>query len=172
MVRESFDVIQEGFDEALYVPPKPEFELYLDRQAMDVVGAKLVAVYGDNKYNVLAKVEPGEVRDLSEELRIKSLVEPYFNEYDHSKTFFVIAKDEDLLYQLVAGGLQRLSHFMAIYTSDKFRNMKVVNAPSVTVGVSLKSDLLELKVHSDEMSSEELAYLLSKYDRKKKGISV
>ena len=60
MVRESFDVIQEGFDEALYVPPKPEFELYLDRQAMDVVGAKLVAVYGDNKYNVLAKVEPGE----------------------------------------------------------------------------------------------------------------
>lgn len=59
---------------------------------------------------------------------------------------------------------------MAIYTSDKFRNMKVVNAPSVTVGVSLKSDLLELKVHSDEMSSEELAYLLSKYDRKKKYI--
>ena len=170
MVRESFDVIPEGFDEALYVPPKPEFELYLDRQAMDVVGAKLVAVYGDNKYNVLAKVEPGEVRDLSEELRIKSLVEPYFNEYDHSKTFFVIAKDEDLLYQLVAGGLQRLSHFMAIYTSDKFRNMKVVNAPSVSVGVSLKSDLLELKVHSDEMSSEELAYLLSKYDRKKKYI--
>ena len=170
MVRESFDVIPEGFDEALYVPPKPEFELYLDRQAMDVVGAKLVAVYGDNKYNVLAKVEPGEVRDLSEELRIKSLVEPYFNEYDHSKTFFVIAKDEDLLYQLVAGGLQRLIHFMAIYTSDKFRNMKVVNAPNVSVGVSLKSDLLELKVHSDEMSSEELAYLLSKYDRKKKYI--
>lgn len=92
MVRESFDVIPEGFDEALYVPPKPEFELYLDRQAMDVVGAKLVAVYGDNKYNVLAKVEPGEVRDLSEELRIKSLVEPYFNEYDHSKTFLSLQK--------------------------------------------------------------------------------
>ena len=59
---------------------------------MDVVGAKLVAVYGDNKYNVLAKVEPGEVRDLSEELRIKSLVEPYFNEYDHSKTFLSLQK--------------------------------------------------------------------------------
>ena len=170
LLRETFRVTAEGFDETLYVPKKPEFELYLDKQDNQTVGAKLVAVYGDNKYNVLAKVEPGEVRDLSEELRIKSLVEPYFNEYDHSKTFFVIAKDEDLLYQLVAGGLQRLSHFMAIYTSDKFRNMKVVNAPSVTVGVSLKSDLLELKVHSDEMSSEELAYLLSKYDRKKKYI--
>lgn len=170
MLQESFEVAFDSFDEALYVPPKPEFELYLDRQAMDVVGAKLVAVYGDNKYNVLAKVEPGEVRDLSEELRIKSLVEPYFNEYDHTKTYFVIAKDEDLLYQLVAGGLQRLSQFMAIYTSAKFQNMKVVSAPNVAVGVSLKSDLLELKIHSDEMSSEELAYLLSKYDRRKKYI--
>ena len=143
MLQESFDVAFDSFDEALYVPPKPEFELYLDRQAMDVVGAKLVAVYGDNKYNVLAKVEPGEVRDLSEELRIKSLVEPYFNEYDHTKTYFVIAKDEDLLYQLVAGGLQRLSQFMAIYRSAKFQNMKVVSAPNVAVGVSLKSDLFK-----------------------------
>ena len=170
LVKESFEVISDGFDETLYVPAKPEFELYLDRQATDVVGAKLVAVYGDSKYNVLSPVEPGEVRDMSEEFRIKSLVEPYFNEYDHTKTLFVIAKNEDLLYQLVAGGLQRLSRFMAIYTSDKFRNMKVVNAPSVSVGVALKSDLLELKVHSEEMSSEELAYLLSKYDRKKKYI--
>ena len=38
------------------------------------------------------------------------------------------------------------------------------------MGISLKGDLLELKIHSDEMSREELAYLLSKYDRKKKYI--
>ena len=102
--------------------------------------------YGDNKYNVLAKVEPGEVRDLSESCASRAL----WSHISMNMTIqrhFCHCKDEDLLYQLVAGGLQRLSHFMAIYTSDKFRNMKVVNAPSVTVGVSLKSDLLELKVH-------------------------
>ena len=36
------------------------------------------------------------------------------------------------------------------------------------MGVALKSDLLELQTHSDEMSREELAYLLTRYDRKKK----
>ena len=36
------------------------------------------------------------------------------------------------------------------------------------MGVALKSDLLELQIHSDEMSREELAYLLTRYDRKKK----
>ena len=55
LIRENFKVQAEGFDESLYVPPKPEFELYLDKPDANTVGAKLVAVYGDEKYNVLEK---------------------------------------------------------------------------------------------------------------------
>ena len=73
-----------------------------------------------------------------------------------------------MLYQLISSGLQRLSEYMSIYTTEDFRGMKVVSSPSVSVGVALKSDLLELQIHSDEMSREELAYLLTRYDRKKK----
>lgn len=171
LLKKYFKVEKEaGFDESLYVPPKPEFELYLDRQDMNTVGAKLMAAYGDDKYNVLEKIAPGEVRDLAEELRIKNLVEPYFNEYALSQTVFVLKNNEEMLYQLVSGGLRRLGEFMTIYTTENFRNLKVVSSPAVSVGISLKSDLLELKIHSDEMSREELAYLLSKYDRKKKYI--
>ena len=171
LLKKYFKVEKEaGFDESLYVPPKPEFELYLDRQDMNTVGAKLMAVYGDDKYNVLEKIAPGEVRDLAEELRIKNLVEPYFNEYAMAQTVFVLSHNEEMLYQLVSGGLRRLGEFMTIYTTENFRNLKVVSSPAVSVGISLKSDLLELKIHSDEMSREELAYLLSKYDRKKKYI--
>ena len=170
LLKKYFKVEKEaGFDESLYVPPKPEFELYLDRQDMNTVGAKLMAAYGDDKYNVLEKIAPGEVRDLAEELRIKNLVEPYFNEYALSQTVFVLKNNEEMLYQLVSGGLRRLGEFMTIYTTENFRNLKVVSSPAVSVGISLKSDLLELKIHSDEMSREELAYLLSKYDRKKNG---
>lgn len=170
LLRENFKVISEGFDESLYVPPKPEFELYLLKQDNQTIGAKLVAVYGEAKYNVLDAVGAGEVRDVSEEMRIKSLVEPYFNNYGMGNTVFVLSKDDDLLYQLLSGGLQRLSEYMTIYTSEDFRGMKVVSSPAVSVGVVLKSDLLELNIHSDEMSAEELAYILTKYDRKKKYI--
>lgn len=170
LLRENFQIVTEGFDESLYVPPKPEFELYLDRQDINTVGAKLMAVYGQEKYNVLEKTAPGEVRDISEEMRIRNLVEPYFNEYAMGQTVFVLSRDEDMLYRLLSGGLRRLSEYMTIYTTEGFRGMKVVSSPGVSVGVSLKSDLLELKIHSDEMSHEELAYLLTKYDRKKKYI--
>lgn len=168
LLREGFAVIAEGFDEGLYVPKKPEFELYLDKQDNQVVGAKLVAAYGEDKYNVLEKIGPGEVRDIAEEMRIRSLVEPYFNEYALSETIFVLSHNEEMLYQLLTGGLQRLSEYMTIYTSEDFRGMKIVSSPSVSVGVALKSELLELQIHSEEMSGEELAYLLSRYDRKKK----
>lgn len=168
LLKGSFHIISEGFDESLYVPKKPEFELYLDKHDINVTGAKLLAVYGDEKYNVLEKIEPGEVRDVAEEARIRSLVEPYFNGYAMGQTVFVLSNNEEMLYRLLTGGLQRLSEYMSIYTSDAFRNMKVVSAPVVSVGVSLKSDLLELGIHSAEMSSEELAYLLNKYDRRKK----
>lgn len=170
LIKENFKVESEGFDESLYMPPKPEFELYLDKPDANTVGAKLMAVYGEEKYNVLEKIAPGEVRDVAEELRAKSLVEPYFNEYAMAQTVFVLSRDEDMLYQLLTGGLRRLSEYMTLYTSEGFRNMKVVSSPPVSVGVSLKSDLLELEIHSPEMSKEELAYLLSKYDRKKKYI--
>ena len=170
LLRETFEVEEEGFDESLYVPKKPEFELYLDKQDNQRIGAKLVSVYGDKKYNVLEKPKVGEVRDLAEEVRVQSLVEPYFNDYGMGNTVFVIFQDEDLLYQLLTNGLARLSEYMTIYTSEDFRGLKVVSSPAVTVGVALKSDLLELQIHSEEMSAEELAYLLTKYDRKKKYI--
>lgn len=168
LLRETFRVTAEGFDETLYVPKKPEFELYLDKQDNQTVGAKLVAAYGDDKYNVLQKIEPGEVRDLGEEMRVRTLVEPYFNEYGLGQTIFILSHNEDMLYQLISSGLQRLSEYMSIYTTEDFRGMKVVSSPSVSVGVALKSDLLELQIHSDEMSREELAYFLTRYDRKKK----
>lgn len=170
LLRENFTVISDGFDESLYVPKKPEFELYLDKLENGVVGAKLMAVYGDEKYNVLEKIGLGEVRDMSEEMRFRTLAEPYFNEYGMGGTIFVLSRDEDMLYQLLTGGLQRLGEYMTIYTSEAFRALKVVSPPAVSVGVSLKSDLLELQIHSQEMSSEELAYLLTKYDRRKKYI--
>lgn len=168
LLKETFLLAAEGFDETLYVPKKPEFELYLDKQDNQTVGAKLLAAYGDDKYNVLDAAAPGEVRDIAEEMRIRSLVEPYFNEYGLTGTIFILSHNEEKLYELISGGLQRLSEYMSIYTTEDFRGMKVVSSPAVAVGVSLKSDLLELTLHSEEMSQEELAYLLTRYDRRKK----
>ena len=160
----------ENFEEEMYLPEKPEFELYVDKMEHDVVAGKVMCIYREHKYNLLEKKGFDGVRDLKEEMRIRSIVESYFEKTDGAEEFFIIQKDENLLYQLISGGLKRLDELMTIYASDAFQNMKVHNSPSVAVGISLKSGLLELTLQSEEVSMEELSYLLGKYNRKKKFI--
>ena len=120
LLRETFRVTAEGFDETLYVPKKPEFELYLDKQDNQTVGAKLVAAYGDDKYNVLQKIEPGEVRDLGERCACArwssrtSTNTGSGRRYSSSRTMRTCSISSSV------SGLQRLSEYMSIYTTEEF----------------------------------------------------
>lgn len=40
---------------------------------------------------------------MKEEMRIRSIVESYFEKTDGAEEFFIIQKDENLLYQLISG---------------------------------------------------------------------
>lgn len=168
IIEKNFNVETTDFSQELYLPPEPEFELYIDKSESDIVAAKLMVVYDDEKFNVMAKPELSQRRDIPAEIKVKNAVEMYFNGLDPKSNLLIIKNDEELMYNLVSGGLKRLSQIVTIYASEAFRKMKVVQSPKVAVGVALKSDLLELTIHSDEMSMDQLAYLLSKYDRKKK----
>lgn len=170
VLREQFILQMESFEESMYLPERPEFELYIDKLEHDIVAGKVMVVYPDQKYNLLEKVDLLEKRNIEEEMYIRRAVEVYFNGVDINGSLFLIRKDEELLYQFLTGGLQRLSELMVVYASEAFQNMKVTASPNVSVGVSLKSNLLELELQSEEMPMDELAYLLSKYDRKKKFI--
>lgn len=159
-------VRSENFDEEMYLP---EFELYIDKSEHDVVSGRVMSIYKNQKYNLLEKKDIDGTRDLREEMKIRSIVGSYFEGTDDKEEFFFI-KNEDLLYQLISGGLRRLSELMAVYASDEFGSMKVFNSPRVSVGISMKSGLLEITMQSEDISMEELSYLLGKYDRKKKFI--
>ena len=165
-----FDVVMEQFDPQAYLLDQPEFELYLDKLEHNTVAGKVMVVYKDKSYNLLDKSDFATLRNAEEEIRIRHMIEYYFDAVDANKTIFLIRDQEDRIYELLSGGLQRLSEFMTIYASDAFGSMKIHNSPKVSVGLSLKSDLLELKIQSDELPVDQLADLLSKYDRKKKYI--
>ncbi|MBR5597839.1 MAG: DEAD/DEAH box helicase [Lachnospiraceae bacterium] len=55
-----------------------------------------------------------------------------------------------------------------VNTTDRFRKIKVRNNPKLKVGVSIKSDIMNLTVTCDDMDQEELLQLLLNYQRKKK----
>ena len=61
--------------------------------------------------------------------------------------------------------LQKLGE---IFVSDRLKAIRVIPSPKVSVGVSLAENVLELHLNPGNFGMEELAEILSKYDRKKK----
>lgn len=163
-----FECTKEDFSEEDYGVVPAAFEIYLDAPQKDFITCKPVAVYGQEKYNVFAKTEKTERRDLKNEMIVAKAVSGWCNAYDEKENLMVLAEDEDKLYELLIYGIPELQKLGEVYISDALKRINVSAAPEVSVGVSLSGDLLELQVTAGDMSKAELLEVLSKYNRKKK----
>lgn len=168
VLRQHYAVEVENFDELVYLPPKAEFEIYLDSPQKDMITAKVYAVYGESKYNVYAKTSGRAGRDEMGEIRTGQAVASFFNAYDEKEYMMVLSESEEALYYFVTEGIEQLQELGTVYVSDAIKNMQLTSAPKVSVGISLSGDLLEFSIHSEEMSMDQLAEILSRYDRKRK----
>ena len=163
-----YRVEKQEFEAEIYLPPKPEYELYLDAPDRQSVTCELLAVYGEKKYNVYDKPKSLDNRDELEELKTRQKVQGWFANVDPQKKQMVIVGDEEKLYEFVAEGMAALSEMGAVYVSDELKSIEVRQSPAISVGVSLKEDLLELTLESFEMPLTELVEILSAYQRKRK----
>ncbi len=163
-----YRVRRQQFEESVYLPPKPEYELYLDAPDAQTITCEMFAVYGEQKYNVCDKPRALENRDEIEELKARRAAERWFQNTDPQKQQMVIVGEEERIYQILAEGMEDLAKLGVLYISDELGGIRVREAPVVSVGISLKEDLLELTLDSPEMPLSELVQILSAYRRKRR----
>ncbi|MEY8518000.1 DEAD/DEAH box helicase [Lachnospiraceae bacterium 29-84] len=163
-----YKIEKRQFEAETYLPPKPSYEIYLDAPDKQTVTCKVYAVYGDLKYNVLEKPLATENRDELDELKQKEQVRRWFLEVDPKKKQMYLTKDDDKMYALLTDGMEALPQLGTVFVSDALKSVQVNPAPKVSVGVSLKGELLELSLNSEKMPLSELAEILSSYQKKRK----
>lgn len=168
LLEKHYECTRVDFNEADYGVEPASFEIYLDAPQKDFITCKVYAVYGEKKFEVYKKDEERAGRDAVREIQVGNIAASYCNAYDEKEHAMVIANDEDKIYDLLTAGVVRLQTLGDVYVSDALKKIRIVSASHVEVGISLSADLLELTMHTDELSREELAEILSKYDRKKK----
>lgn len=168
LLEEHYECTRVDFCEADYGVQPAFFEIYLDAPQKDFITCKVYAIYGDKKFEVYKKDEDRAGRDAVKEIQVGNIAASYCNAYDEKEHAMVIAGDEDKIYELLTTGVVRLQTLGDVYVSDALKKINIVSVGHVEVGISLSADLLELTMHTDELSREELAEILSKYDRKKK----
>lgn len=167
VLKERFECRVSGIDESALGIVQPKFRFYLDTPQEDMISCRAVAEYGEREYSIYAPEKDAEMRDLLTESGAAGAVGIYCNAYDESQDSMVAAEDE-LIYRILTEGVERLQQIGEVYISDALRKLRIIPAPSVSVGISLGGDLLKLSITSEDMPKEKLAEILSRYDRKRK----
>lgn len=145
-----------------------EFRFYLDMPQNGLVTCLPKVFYGDASYSVYDTETDLEMRDLYQEREVAREVSSFCNAFDEQLKAMVISDDSELLYVFLTEGTERLGKLGQVYISEALKKIRILPAPRVSAGISLSGDLLELSLGAEGMSREQLAEILSRYDRKKK----
>lgn len=167
-LKEQFLCHIENFVEEEYGIAEAEFKIYLDAPEKDIVTGKIEAVYGDKKYNVYDRQTDYESRDFVKEIETAALITPYFERVDESRKELIISRNEDIIYELLTQGIDEMQELGEVYVSESLKGVNVRTTPTVSIGISLSGDLLELSLTAGDISREDLIDILGKYSKKKK----
>lgn len=98
----------------------------------------------------------------------ESIIRKYADviDYDAHTAFF--DSESEAVYEFIYEGLTKLAEFCEIYVSDALKKLGDTHSYSISVGVRLKNDLLEIDIESLDIPKEELAGVLRAYRRRKK----
>ena len=158
----------ENFDENDYGIVPARFEFYLDAPEKDFLTCRAMACYGEKSFNVMERRAQAEQRDLTTEIQTAQWISEYFTEEDEVLQQYSLYKDEAAIYRLLTEGIETMEKLGTVFISEALKRLQVKSAPTVTVGVSLSGDMLDLTVTSGDMSKADLIEILTRYDRKKK----
>ena len=173
-IRDIVDIAEENEEEIEeYLPPEAEFIFYLDAEDHNIA-CKPGVRYGDTEFPLIKSESEGVkwngniVREEHREREILFLARQWFPQLDREKQELHCGKDEECMYQVLAKGLDALFGLGEVQCTKRFSNLKVTKKMKMSVGVSIKSGLLNLDIATEDLPAEELLDILNSYRSKKK----
>lgn len=176
-MKKVFKIERQDFDEDDFEMAQAAFHFYLDSPKKDMVTCRALASYNGREYALYRGVQMDRARgtgladrDLLAELSVWQALGNWLPAESATAGVSerILAGDEEGLYRLLTEGIAALQNLGTVYVSDALKRISVRPAPKVKLGVSLSGDLLNLSVDAEGLGREELAEILSRYDRRKK----
>lgn len=164
------NVIRGDFMPEKYLPEKAKFQFYLDSPQRDMISCRAMVVYGEQQYNLFPASDQNvgkQVRDLQKEGYAKTCILKYFYAYDEKGETMVLQGEDDM-YRFLTDGIEIFKGVGEVFISEQLKKIQVISKAFVQVGVSLSGNLLHMNFESEQFSREQLAEILSRYEKKKK----
>lgn len=160
----------EGVNLADYQPKELKARFEFDSPSTRELTLRPILSYGDFSFHPVEdeKVPRAVCRDVPGEYRISRLITKYFKYKEQDTANLVIKDDEDTMYRLLTHGIAEFEALGSVYLSERFKAVKVLPSPNVSIGVNMAGDWLELTIDAGDMSGAELSRILSEYSQKKR----
>ncbi len=141
--------------------------IYLDTNSQGFIYANVVFNYGDIEINPLRKsiTNNSIARNLVEEAKIEATIE---NAGFRKTSVKYSMTDENSIYEFLTGGINILTKLSEVNVSDDFKKINIRYPKSMSMGVRLKSNLIEIDVDKLEFDPAELKDILNTYKKRKK----
>ncbi len=158
-----------GIDLDMYTPKPVKAEFSFDICEDGVVACEEKLSYEEFSFNpVKGNSVPVHIcRDYPGEYRIRQTVEQYFKYYDLDSGKLLLYNEEEI-FCLLDEGMDKFMQLGEVYLSEAFKAVRILSSPNISVGVSIKGNMLELIMDSGGFLKEELEGLLKNYHLKKK----
>lgn len=150
-------------------PVSARFSFYLDceragRGKAEFITVEAKATYKDREC-VIGEIDEGEAafRDERAETAVLSMLLELFDGDGR-----IPLSDEEAAGTLLYGGLAELERVGEVFTTPAFDRLFNDKALRVQIGLSISGNLIDMDVHSSDVSKEELAQILQSVQRKKR----
>lgn len=153
------------------LPPECVITYYMDADEDNILG-RVSAKYDEEEIFLHQLTDADfpfpEGRDMDFEQRAVQTIMKYLPQVEKSGEEFSCEKSGDNTFELLDEGLKDMMAIGQVQASKDFEKLKIRRAPSVRLGVSVESGILNLDISTDDMSEDELLDLLESYRKKKK----
>lgn len=141
--------------------------IYLDCNSQGYIYASVIFSYGDIEINPFRKSSKDNtvVRNLLEETKILVAIENTGFEKNSVK---YTMKDENNIYEFLTSGVSELTALCEVNISDEFKKINIKYPKTMSMGVRINTNLIEIDMSKPEFDTAELKDILSSYKKKKK----
>lgn len=163
-ISEYSNIFSEGDFLSQFSLPEPKLKFYIDCPKLSYITARCEVDYGEGAKNPFSFQRGGGYKDELVESLVEEILRRYFPVCDNG--IFKIEDNDDLIFDFASRGIEELGQKGEVFVSEGFERIKIKEQPKISVGLSVKSDILNLEFSADDFDLRELKNLLKSYRKK------
>lgn len=150
------------------IPEPPALTFFLDVDADNAITVKGEVFFQNEKRNIIDEKALESYDCALPITKTVKILSNYVEFINYHEEYYTLYNDEDTIFDFLTKAIPALKEIGELLASERFENINKIRKPTVSVGVSIKGNLLKLSLADLNFDKTELKDILASYKTKVK----